>query len=97
MCEKHSACTYNLFCYSITEFVEKPIIVCVKNWIVFKYPIRVNKRSDWFCVCLSNFNVMFASPIIPCALTVFLSLVSLASRILGNPRQFWILDSTLWT
>ena len=31
MCEKHSAYTYNLFCYSITEFVEKPIIVCVKK------------------------------------------------------------------
>ena len=31
MCEKHSACTYNLFSYSITEFAEKPIIVCVKK------------------------------------------------------------------
>ena len=67
---------------------------------MFKCAIRVNKHSDWFCVCLSNFNVMFASllfasPIVPCALSVFLSLVSLASRVLGNPRQFWILDSTL--
>ena len=66
---------------------------------MFKYPIRVNKHSDLFCFYLSNFivtfaSLQFASPIVPCALSVSLSLVSLAPCVRKSKTVF---DSGLHT